>query len=112
MLARVVTVIATSLVFASLSIAGHGLLFVLSRSLALPVIFRVPLVSRLLRPFAAHFLRGSWSLALFARNFGLIFRVWALGFMTIASWEFAESMFDSAVAEVNIYFCYLYLAPS
>ncbi|KAI0083890.1 nucleoporin protein Ndc1-Nup [Irpex rosettiformis] len=99
MLARIVTVFATSLVFACMGIAGHGLAFVLSRSFALPIVLKLPLISRLLRPFLAHFLRGSWSLALFTRNGGLIFRAWSLGLMTFASWEFAESIFDSVVVE-------------
>ena len=100
MLARVLTVLATSLVFALIAITGHSLLFVLSKLLALPILLRLPILSRLLRPFTAHFLRGSLSLTLLTRNGGLIFRSLALGFMTIASWEFAESMFDSVVVEV------------
>ncbi|KAI0691477.1 nucleoporin protein Ndc1-Nup [Cytidiella melzeri] len=99
LLARIVTVLATSGVMAIMGISGHALLFVLSRSIALPILFKLPIISRLLRPFAAHFLRGSWSLSLLAKNGGLIFRAWTLGFMTVANWEFADSLFDTVVVE-------------
>jgi nucleoporin NDC1 len=101
MLARIVTVLATSAIMVSMGIAAHAVLFLASKLVVLPLLFKLPFVPRLLRPFLAHFLRGPWPLSLLTRNGGLVFRAWTLGFMTILSWEFAESMFDSVVVEVR-----------
>lgn len=101
MLARVVTILISSLVLSVVGLITHAVLFGLSRAIVLPVVFRLPVISRLLRPFMAHFLRGSWSLTLLTRNIPLMFRAWAVGFMTILNWDFAESIFDSIVAEVS-----------
>lgn len=100
MLARIITVVVTSLIVTALGTAAHIALFGLTRTAVLPVLLRLPVVSRFLRPFMAHFLRGSFSLALLTKNLGLVFRAFMLGFMTVATWDFAESLFDTYVAEV------------
>ena len=99
MLARVLTVIISALLLTTLGSATHIALFGFARSIVLPFAFRLPILSQLLRPFFAHFLRGSLSLTLLTRHFGLIFRASMLGFTTVASWDFAESLFDTFVAE-------------
>lgn len=101
MLARIVTVFISSLVLSILGLTVHALLFGFSRALVLPAILKLPIVSRLLRPFIAHFARGSWSFTLLTRNIPLVFRAWAVGFMTIVNWDFAESIFDTMVVEEN-----------
>ncbi|ESK92447.1 transmembrane protein 48 [Moniliophthora roreri MCA 2997] len=67
--------------------------------LVLPILFKVPIVPILLRPFMAHFLRGTWSLLLPFYHYGLLFRAWFMGFTTIAIWEFLESLFDALIPQ-------------
>ncbi|EMD32361.1 hypothetical protein CERSUDRAFT_118729 [Gelatoporia subvermispora B] len=97
-LAQLLTMLVTVGIFSGLCVAGHTLLFGLARSIALPVVFRIPIVSRFLRPFMAHFLRGRFTLTLLARHWSLITRTFYLGITTLAGWEFAESAFDEAVS--------------
>lgn len=100
MLARILLVLFTAVTVSGAGIVAHALLFGLARSIALPVLMKVPFVPRILRPFMAHFLRGAWSITLLTRHFTLILRAFFLGLMTMANWDFAESIFDSSVAEV------------
>ncbi|KAI0339225.1 hypothetical protein BDW22DRAFT_1400438 [Trametopsis cervina] len=103
MLARIVTVLLRSVLLAGIGIVGHAVLFGVSRAIALPVLFKLPFLHRFLRPFTAHFLRGSWSLTLLARHYGLIARAWILAFITVSNWDFTESVFETTVAEpVNV----------
>lgn len=101
MLARLITVGLSSFLLTAMGTAVYVLLFGLTRSTILPVLFKIPFLSRLLRPFLAHFLRGSFTLILLTKNWGLIFRAFMLGLMSVATWDFAESLFDSYVAEVS-----------
>ncbi|GJE99489.1 nucleoporin protein Ndc1-Nup [Phanerochaete sordida] len=103
MLGRILTVIISASLLTAIGTVAHIFLFGLARAVALPVIFQLPFVSRLLRPFLAHFLRGSFSLTLLTKHTGLIFRAFMLGLMTVSTWDFAESLFDTFVAEpVNV----------
>ncbi|TFY76297.1 hypothetical protein EWM64_g7713 [Hericium alpestre] len=88
-----------SSVFTSVIFAAYLVAFGLVRSVALPILFKVPVVSMLLRPICAHFLRGSWTVALLPRHFTLVWRTYLLGLTTVASWEFAESLFDEKIQE-------------
>lgn len=101
MLAKVVTVAISAFIVTVMGTVAHIVLFGAARSFFLPIAFKLPFLSRLLRPFLAHFLRGSWSFMLVTKNSTLIFRAFWLGFMTVATWDFAESLFDSHVAEVG-----------
>ncbi len=102
MLARVITGALSTVFLAVMSTAAHVLLFGLSRSILLPLLYKLPFLHRILRPVSAHFLRGSWSITLFTKNLALIYRSFTLAFTTAINWEFAESVFDSQVAEVSI----------
>ena len=102
MLARVVTVALSAILLTVIGTVAHLFLFGITRSAVLPLLFKVPFLSRLLRPFLAHFLRGSFSLALLTKNSGLIFRAFGFGFVNVAIWDFAESLFDLFVVEVSI----------
>jgi len=75
-------------------------LFVVGRTTALPILFKIPVVSHLLRPFAAHFLRG-YTPVLFFTQFPTILRAVFLGITTLASWEVSETLFDNSVSEVH-----------
>lgn len=75
-------------------------LFVVGRTVVLPIIFKIPIVSYLLRPFAAHLLRG-YTPILFFTQFPTISRAIFLGITTLASWEVSETLFDHVVSEVN-----------
>lgn len=66
----------------------------------LPIFLRIPIVSSLLRPFTAHFVRGPWTLILPLRQFSLEFRTFILGWMMLANWEFAETLFDVYIPQV------------
>ncbi|KAF9788124.1 nucleoporin protein Ndc1-Nup [Thelephora terrestris] len=73
-------------------------LFVMGRAVVLPILLKIPLVSHLLRPFAAHFLKG-YTPVLFFTQFPTILRALALGITTLASWEVSETLFDNSVSE-------------
>ncbi|KAI0655040.1 nucleoporin protein Ndc1-Nup [Cubamyces menziesii] len=98
-LARIVTVALTTLVYALLVTVAHLAVFAFARSFALPLLYQLPFVHLVLRPFTAHFLRGAWTVTLLARHWSLVSRAFYLGLTTIAIWEFAESAFDAIVAE-------------
>ncbi|TFK83427.1 hypothetical protein K466DRAFT_665850 [Polyporus arcularius HHB13444] len=98
-LARVLTVILTSLVYTLMVTIAHLAAFALTRSTVPPLLFQLPFVSMLLRPFTAHFLRGQWTLMLLNRHWSLVSRTFYLALSTVGIWEFAESSFDSIVAE-------------
>ncbi|KZP26794.1 hypothetical protein FIBSPDRAFT_918061 [Athelia psychrophila] len=73
--------------------------FGLARTLALPLLLRLPLVHQLLRPFTAHFPRGAWTLWLPIRHAILVARAFCLGWSTVAGWEHAEGLFDLFIAQ-------------
>ncbi|EGN94543.1 hypothetical protein SERLA73DRAFT_188503 [Serpula lacrymans var. lacrymans S7.3] len=80
--------------FVTLSFGLYGVAFGLARSIILPILFKIPILHHLLRPFTAHFLRGSWTLLMPLRNFSLVLRTLSLGMITLVNWEFAEALFD------------------
>ncbi|KAL4251139.1 NDC1 family protein [Abortiporus biennis] len=98
-LAHILTGAFSMLILAALSITVHTSLFALTRSVVLPILYKVPILSRFLRPFSAHFLRGSFSLVLLAKNWSLVWRTFVVAYFTAVNWEFAEGVFDSLVAE-------------
>ncbi len=95
----------TSGAFTVATFTAYTIAFGLARSIALPVLLQIPLVSRLFRPFLGHFLRGWWNLAHLWWNRALIWHAFLLGFTTIGGWEFAESLFDDKVQEVRVLSC-------
>ena len=100
-LARFITVGATTIVYTLMVTAAYLAIFSITRSAIFPLVYQIPLISMLLRPFTAHFLRGQWTLMLFTRHWPLITRTFYLALSTIGIWEFAESSFDNIVAEVR-----------
>jgi len=72
----------------------------MGRAMVLPILFRIPVVCHLLRPFAAHFLRG-YTPVLFFTQFPTILRAVFLGITTLASWEVSEILFDNSISEVH-----------
>jgi len=90
---------AASIIFTTLSIASASVFTGLAR-FSLPVFFKVPLLSMLLRPFVAHFLKGSWTVTLPLYHAKLLFRAWFLSFSTFMIWETADDLFENVVAEV------------
>ena len=91
----------TTLLLTSLSLSVHLTIFAVSRSLFLPILFKIPLLNRVLRPFVAHFTRGGWTIGLLFKNIGLIGRAGFCGWAMLSLWEFAERVFDTVVAEVS-----------
>lgn len=75
-------------------------LFALGRTVVLPILFKIPIVSHLLRPFAAHLLKG-YTPVLFFTQFPTILRALFLGITILASWEVSETLFDHMVSEVR-----------
>ena len=67
--------------------------------LVLPILLRIPIVSSVLRPLTAHFIRGPWTLILPLRYFSLEFRTFIL-----ANWEFSEALFDFHIPQVHTVF--------
>jgi nucleoporin NDC1 len=103
MLARIVTVLLSAFFVTILGTVAHILLFGVARSMLVPVLLRLPIVSRFLRPFLAHFLRDPLFFTLLPRQLGILFRAFMLGYTTVATWDFAESLFDAFVAEVRFF---------
>ncbi|KAI0946721.1 hypothetical protein AcW1_010106 [Taiwanofungus camphoratus] len=97
-LARVITVLVTLTLFATFCTAGHTLLFGFARSVLLPLLYSVPFLPRVLRPFSAHFLRGPWTFVLLVRHWPLVCRTFCLGLSTVLIWEFAESPIDEVTS--------------
>ncbi|KAH7929157.1 hypothetical protein BV22DRAFT_1057443 [Leucogyrophana mollusca] len=84
----------TIMLFTAFSLILYNITFGLTRLFILPVLFRLPVIRSLLRPFTSHFLRGAWTLTLPMRHFSLELHTFTLGLSTLASWEFAEALFD------------------
>ncbi len=97
-LARVVTVGLTTLVYTLFVTVAHLVVFALTRSTLLPLLYRLPFVPVLLRPLTGHFLRGQWTLVLLSRHWPLVTRTFYLALSTVGIWEFAESAFDTIAA--------------
>ena len=102
---RVLSISITAFAFTAITFSAYTLSFGLVRAIVLPILFQVPLVSHLLRPFLGHFVRGRWSLVYLWRNRALVWHSFFLGLTTIWGWEFADSLFDENVQEVRVIFC-------
>ena len=102
---RVLRISITAFAFTAVTFAVYILAFGLLRAVVLPILFQVPLVSHLLRPFLGHFIRGRWSLVYLWRIRALAWHGFFLGLATIWGWEFAESLFDDKVQEVRDISC-------
>ena len=90
--------------FTTFSSMVYSVAFGLSRILVLPLLLKLPVVSNLVRPFVAHFARGSWTLSLPMSHWPLLVRSFTMGLMTLMNWEFAESLFDAFVPQVMFLF--------
>jgi nucleoporin NDC1 len=101
---RVLSISITAFAFTAITFAAYILAFGFMRAVALPILFQVPLISHLLRPFFGHFIRGRWSLVYLWRNRALAWHSFFLGLTTIWGWEFADSLFDDKVQEVRVKF--------
>ena len=82
--------------------------------IVLPILLRIPIVSSVLRPLIAHFVRGPWTLILPLRHFSLELRTFILGWTTLSNWEFAEALFDFHIPQVRTVFhpCLACLTPT
>ncbi|KAF9219115.1 hypothetical protein BS17DRAFT_790045 [Gyrodon lividus] len=89
----------TVTLFTLCSFVLYNIAFGLARLVILPVLLRLPVVRTLLKPFAAHFVKGPWTLSLPLRHLSLESHAFALGVTTLANWEFAESLFDVYVPQ-------------
>ncbi|KAF9556859.1 hypothetical protein CPC08DRAFT_72619 [Agrocybe pediades] len=87
-----------SVAFATFSVIAASVVFGSIRML-LPLVFKVPIVSSLLRPFAYHFLRGSWTITLPLLHLPLLVRTWFLAFTTFLNWELTDALFEYVVSE-------------
>ncbi|KAG1856374.1 nucleoporin protein Ndc1-Nup [Suillus subalutaceus] len=85
--------------FTSFSLMVYSVVFGLSRMLALPLLLKLPVVSSIVRPFVAHFAKGTWTLTLPVLHWSLLVRSFMMGLVTVMSWEFAESLFDAYVPQ-------------
>ncbi|KAF7760343.1 hypothetical protein Agabi119p4_11019 [Agaricus bisporus var. burnettii] len=72
--------------------------FALTR-LFLPIVYKLPILPSFLKPFTAHFLRGSWTIVLPFSHINLICRAFCLGFISFFTWEILDTLFDLNVAK-------------
>ncbi|KAI0051541.1 hypothetical protein FA95DRAFT_1485201 [Auriscalpium vulgare] len=96
---KTLSLVLTTVAFTVSVFSAYLFAFALSRSFLLPILFNVPVLSTLLRPFFAHYLRGPINMTLFLRHLPLVWRTLLLGLTTVGSWEFAEQLFDEKVQE-------------
>ncbi|KAF7419215.1 hypothetical protein PC9H_001801 [Pleurotus ostreatus] len=83
--ARLLTTITVALSMAAIALA---------KVFMLPVLYRVPFASLLLRPFAGHFMRSSIISLLPSHHLATIVQAWSLGSVTVDVWEFSNALFD------------------
>ncbi|KAF5389266.1 hypothetical protein D9757_003532 [Collybiopsis confluens] len=84
--------------FTSASLSFACLAFAVIR-MSFPVIYKLPLLPTVLRPFTGHFVRGSLTVMLPFSHVGLLFRAWFLGFTTFFLWEISEFLFDVIIPQ-------------
>jgi len=89
-----------SIVNATLALVGGMCFFGLTRVL-LPFFYSIPLLSIIFRPLTAHFLKGSWTLALPFHHVNLIAQSFILSFGTVLVWELTDNLFDRVIIEVS-----------
>lgn len=89
----------TMALFTSFSLMMYSVAFGLSRMLVLPLLLKLPAVSNIIRPFVAHYAKGTWTLTLPILHWSLLVRSFMMGLVTLMSWEFAESLFDAHVPQ-------------
>ena len=90
-----------SIVNATLALVGGMCFFGFTRML-LPFFYSIPLLSIVLRPLTAHFLKGSWTLSLLFHHVNLVARSFILSFSTVLVWELTDNLFDRVIVEVSV----------
>ena len=100
---KLLALVVTVPVFGVFCTTVQIVLFAVGRAVVLPIHFKIPFVSHLLRPFAGHFLRGYTPVLLFTQT-STIVRAFFLGITTLASWEVSEILFDASISEVRFLF--------
>lgn len=99
---QLVASLLTVIILSSLSLPFASILFGISRSLILPLLYQLPLLHYALRPFTAHFLRGgTWTLVLPLYHISFLFRTWFLSSTTLSLWELTETIFDAFISQVR-----------
>src|SRR5258708_5301603 len=91
-----------SIFHAALATLGGILFFGIAR-VTLSVLYCVPFFSIFLRPFTAHFLKGSWTIILFFYHVRLVIRALFLSFSTFLVWEVTDNLFDRVITEVGLF---------
>ncbi|GLB40861.1 putative nucleoporin protein Ndc1-Nup [Lyophyllum shimeji] len=92
----IVQAVVIAAMLATLALPFAGLVFASFRATH-PLLYKLPLLHNLLRPFTAHFLRGPWTVFLPLRHVYLLTRAWFLAFTTLAIWEFSNTIFDTII---------------
>ncbi|KDR79388.1 hypothetical protein GALMADRAFT_63284 [Galerina marginata CBS 339.88] len=87
----------TSAVFTTLAILMGAIAFASAR-MPLPILYKIPMFSPILRPFTAHFLKGQWTMLLPFSHLPLLFRAWFLAFSTFLTAEISDSLFEHVVS--------------
>jgi nucleoporin NDC1 len=64
----------------------------------LPILFKFPVIPLFLRPFMGHFTKGYVLLQPW-KHVPTVMRGWGLAASTITTWEFAEILFDTQIAQ-------------
>ncbi|KAF8960800.1 nucleoporin protein Ndc1-Nup [Flammula alnicola] len=86
--------------FTTLAVVVAAFVCALAR-FSLPILYKIPFLSLLLRPFTAHFLKGPWTITLPIRHQPLLSRAWFLAFGTFLNWEIADCLFDNVVVDTT-----------
>jgi len=69
-------------------------LFAHLRMIILPIVYRIPIVHGILRPFVAHFLRPKFTVTFLWTHFDVVLRAHFISFTTLLLWEATSVMFD------------------
>ncbi|KAF9466851.1 nucleoporin protein Ndc1-Nup [Collybia nuda] len=87
-----------AVLFTSVTVTFSAVVFGLVR-FALPLVYKLPILPFFLRPFTAHFLRGSWTILLPFQHVSLLMRAWFLGITTMFIWESTNALFDTFIPQ-------------
>ena len=100
MLAQAITSLISLSALVTVVTIVHNVIYTGFITVVLPILFKLPLLHRFLRPFLGHYLRYAWSLRPIV-GWSLVVRACTLGSWITLTWELAESIFDHSVAEVR-----------
>ncbi|TDL14209.1 hypothetical protein BD410DRAFT_865598, partial [Rickenella mellea] len=104
MLAFILTLapsLVSMLILALLSTSVATIAFGAIRSIVFPIVYRLPVIHTLLRPFVAHFMRPKYTLTFLWTHSDLIIRAYFLSVTSMFIWEVSSTLLDVCLSLVS-----------